>query len=114
MPTVIEELQSSDDPVDRDVAVTLLEWQAAKRAGGRAASMGREPREIRERGAVEVISRRVRDRATGFAEVEARHSYEAIVERYPNRFDSEIVQIARQRLEQWRSKHSAISKDRHT
>jgi hypothetical protein len=34
MPTVIEELQSSDDPVDRDVAVTLLKWQAAKRAAG--------------------------------------------------------------------------------
>lgn len=101
MGTVIEELQSSDDPVDRDVAVTLLEWQAAKRAAGRVASMGREPREIRDRGAVEVISRRVRQRAAGFAEVETGHSYEAIVDHHPNRFDPEIVQIARQCLKKW-------------
>lgn len=40
--------------------------------------MGREPREIRDRGAVEVINRRVRNRAAGFAEVETGHSYEAI------------------------------------
>ena len=104
MPSVIEDLQSSDDPVDRDLAVTLLKWQEAKRAAGRVASMGREPREIRERGAVEVISRRVQDRAAGFAEVEARHSYEAIVARYPDRFNAEIVQTARQRIAQWRSK----------
>ena len=104
MPTVIEALQSSKDPIDRDVAVTLLEWQAAKRAAGRVASMGREPREIRDKGAVEVISRRVRDRAAGFAEVETGHSYEAIVDRYPGRFDPEIVQTARQRLKQWESK----------
>lgn len=104
MPTVIEVLQSSEDPVDRDVAVTLLEWQAAKRAALRVASRGREPRAIRERGAVEVISRRVRDRAAGFAEGEAGHSYEAIVASYPGRFSPEIVQSARQRLKQWESK----------
>jgi hypothetical protein len=50
------------------------------------------------------LSRRVRARAAGFAEVEARHTYEAIVSRYPDRFNAEIVQTARHRIDQWRSK----------
>jgi len=46
MATVIDRLQASDDPLETDLAETLLAWQAANRAAGRSARLGREPPSI--------------------------------------------------------------------
>lgn len=97
-PTVIERLGQSEDALERDLSRCLLQWQASKRAMGKPAGIGYEPRDINRYGAVEVISRRVMAGASGFDEVGESYSYEAIVERYPERFADEVVEQARARL----------------
>lgn len=98
MSNVLKRLLASDDPVEREMASTLLEWQKAKVAEGRKPVLGYEPRDINRLGAVATISRRVLKSAKGFDEVGATYSYEAIVDRFPDRFSQEVVQVARRRL----------------
>lgn len=95
---VIEELKASDDPVDRALAEALLKWQDDKEANGQPRSLGYEPRDIREKGSVAVIADRVRKQASGFEEIDPHWSYEGIVARHADRFPSDVVQIARERL----------------
>jgi len=98
MPEVLEKLERSDDPIEREVARALREYQKNKALHGLPRSMGYEPRDILELGVMEVIERRVRKQSSGFDEVPAKDSYEAIVLRFPDRFDPEVVEIARKRI----------------
>jgi hypothetical protein len=98
MSKVIKQLMDSEDPLYRDLGKALREWQVAKRANGRPGTLGYEPREINRLGPVEVISRRVRKQSSGFWEVPREYSYEAIVCRYSDRFEPDVVQIAEVRL----------------
>lgn len=70
----------------------------SKRQRGEKPGLGYEPRDINKHGAVEVICRRVQGQASGFDEVGVEYSYEAIVDRYPDRFPNNVVAIARSRL----------------
>ncbi|RVH25069.1 MrcB family domain-containing protein [Sinorhizobium meliloti] len=96
---VINDLATSDDPIDRELAKTLLNWQDNKAASGRSRSLGYEPKQIRKVGAVEVIRSRILSSAAGFDEVDPEVSYEAIVLRHPERFTDEVVEAARRRLQ---------------
>jgi len=98
MSEVLNELAESEDPVDREVAKTLRIYQNIKASRNKTRSVGYEPRDIRQYGAVEVIERRIRNMASGFDEVPAKDSYEAIVLKYPDRFKAEIVALARERI----------------
>ena len=98
MSDVLDELASSSDPVARELARTLKAYQNIKASRGLPRSIGYEPRDIREHGAIEVIERRIRNQASGFNEVPAKDSYEAIVLKHPDRFRAEIVAIAQQRI----------------
>lgn len=99
MSKVLETLSSSTDPVDRELARTLRAWQNAKASSGLQRRLGREPAQIASRGAVYVIEKRIRSNADGFNEVGAEDSYEAIVEKYPDRFAPDVVVLAHRRLE---------------
>jgi hypothetical protein len=61
-------------------------------------TLGYEPRDVEVLGAIEVISRRVKNGSDGFDEVDPRDSYEAIVCNFPNRFAPEIQEIAKRRM----------------
>jgi hypothetical protein len=98
MSSVTEALQASDDPLEVELARTLLAWQRAKAGQGEKRTLGYEPRDIKDLGAVEVISRRVKNGSDGFDEVGAGDSYEAIVCKFPKRFASDVVDIAKRRM----------------
>ena len=98
MAKVLEELARSSDPIDRELSRTLQIFQNIRASRNLARSVGYEPRDIRSFGAVEVIERRIRNLSSGFDEVPAEASYEAIVLKYPDRFKAEIVAIAGERL----------------
>lgn len=96
---VLRDLLASAEPLENQLAEVLIDWQETKRAIGRFPGLGREPGQIREHGAVQVIERRVRSRASGFDEVSASgDSYEKIVVDNADRFPDEVVQIAKTRL----------------
>lgn len=94
--TVIEELRASNDPLERDLAKVLQLWQSSKRDKGKAGRLGFEPRDIKKKGVIEVLSLRVRGAASGFYDVDPRQSYEALVLKYAERFEAEVVEAARQ------------------
>lgn len=98
---VIEALQASSDELERDLASALIAWQEAKRARGEPGYLGREPTSINEKGAVATIESRVRQASSGFTEVALAQTYEAIVVRYPEQFDPDVVETAQQRLQLW-------------
>lgn len=95
---VVEELRASSDSVERELGEALLKWQDGKASQGLPRSLGYEPKEIREKGAIAVIESRVLKGSTGFDEVFEGASYEAIVDRHPDRFREEVVTAARKRL----------------
>jgi 5-methylcytosine-specific restriction protein A len=98
MSEVLDELARSDDPIDRELARTLRIYQDSRALRNLPRSIGYEPRDIRSLGAVEVIERRIGNLSSGFDEVPAKDSYEAIVLKYPTRFKAEIVTVARDRI----------------
>lgn len=100
MSEVITRLENSTDPVEVDLARTLRSWQNAKRLRGEKATLGYEPRDINELGAVEVISRRVRSQARGFQDIDVENSYESIVDNHSDRFPDDVVELARKRVSQ--------------
>src|ERR1700759_5467216 len=100
MSKVLEELARSNDPIDRALSQTLRTYQNIRASRNLARSIGYEPRDIQRFGAVEVIERRIRNSSSGFNEVPAKDSYEAIVLKYPDRFNAEIVAMAGKRLGQ--------------
>lgn len=95
---ILDELERSDDLVERELARTLRAYQRIRASGGKSRSIGYEPRDIRQHGAIEVIERRIRNRSGGFDEVPAQDSYEAIVLKYPERFAADVLHIARARV----------------
>ncbi len=96
---ILDRLARSDDPVDRELARVLRSYQNIRAARNLTRSVGYEPRDLgRLGGAVALIESRVRSRASGFDEVPANDSYEAIILKFPDRFDPEAVTIARQRI----------------
>lgn len=97
---VLKELLESDDPLKVMLAHTLVSWQEEKRKSGRAASLGYEPRDIREHGAEAIIEKRVLDQSTGFDEVSPDQTYEHIVLAFPNRFSDQAKAIAQRRVEE--------------
>lgn len=97
MSDVLDELSKSDDPLERDLAIALRAYQNIRAQKGLNRSVGYEPRDIRRLGAIKLIEGRVRSHASGFDTVPVAHSYEAIVLKYANRFDPEIVDLARSR-----------------
>jgi len=108
---VIEELQVSDDPLERELGEALLKWQNDKASQGLSRSLGYEPREIREKGAVAVISARVMNSSSGFEEIDKDSSYEAIVNRHPDRFEEGVVFMAKRRLKRSEPGSSIISSE---
>jgi hypothetical protein len=94
----LQTLAESSDPVDRELLRTLRAWQDAKAARGLKRSLGREPGQIADKGAVSIIESRIRRGSVGFDEVGPDDSYEAIVEKYQDRFAKEIVDIALKKL----------------
>ncbi|TPI35226.1 HNH endonuclease [Mesorhizobium sp. B3-2-1] len=98
MSEVLEALAGSDDPLERELARVLRIYQGVRASRGMNRSIGYEPRDIRKFGAIEVIERRVRNFSSGFDQGPAEHSYEAIVLQFPDRFQADLVELARQRL----------------
>jgi hypothetical protein len=98
MSEVIQNLEKSSDPLERHLAKVLKAWQNAKQQRDEVPRLGYEPRDINKLGAVEVIARRVKSRASGFDEVDLEDSYEALVDKYPDRFSEDVVAIARSRI----------------
>ena len=84
--------------IDRDLATTLRRWQDAKEERGEPRRLNYEPRDINRYGAVVVIERRVRKGASGFEQVGAAWSYEAIVVLNPERFSPDVARIAEECL----------------
>lgn len=98
MSKVIEELKKSSDPLNVELSMVLEHWQSNKAQRGLTARLGFEPRDIRDHGAVNVISARVRKGASGYDEVDQDKSYEAIVLKYDDRFSADVITAARLRL----------------
>lgn len=98
MSKVLDALSLSDDPIDREISRTLRIYQNIRASRNLPRSIGYEARDIKRVGAVEVIERRIRKKSSGFDEIPANDSYEAIVIKHPDRFNSEIVTIAGERL----------------
>ena len=98
MSKVLKELSDSDDPVDRRMARALIAVQDSRTSRGLPRHMGREPGDILKHGAIYVIEKRIRKNSDGFNDVGPEHSYEAIVLDYPDRFEPDVVELARQRL----------------
>lgn len=98
MSEVLDELAASADPVARDLARALRVYQQRREGKGLNRSIGYEPRDIRQYGAVAVIESRVRNQSSGFDFGPAAESYEAIVLRHPDRFAADVVTIARGRM----------------
>ena len=95
---VIAGLLQSHESIEQELGTALQQWQSTKVQDGRPPNLGREPGQIIRLGAVQVITSRVLNEARGFDEVPAEYSYESIVARHPDRFDAEVVALARQRL----------------
>jgi hypothetical protein len=98
MSKVLDRLFASSDPVERETARTLRVWQDEKAAKGGNRRMGRMPGMINQRGCIATISATVRRESKGFGEVGPEDSFEAIVDKYPHRFELDVVQTARRRL----------------
>ena len=97
-------LAKSSDPVDREILRTLRAWQDANAARGAERRLGREPGQIQKIGSIAVIEGRILSRAAGFDEVDPNESYEAIVEKYPERFAANVRDKAIHRLANARKK----------
>lgn len=97
MSDVLNELSKSSDPLERDLASALRAYQNIRAQKNLVRSVGYEPKDIRIHGAVKLIEGRVRSRASGFDTVPVEKSYEAIVLKYADRFDPEVVALARER-----------------
>lgn len=106
---VIEELQNSKDALERDLGAALLKWQEEKANQGFPRSMGYEPRDIRSKGAVAVIEACVLQGSSGFGQIDQTSSYEAIVDRHPDKFRDEVVTAARVRLQSGQTSNALIS-----
>ncbi|MCI1002932.1 HNH endonuclease [Ochrobactrum sp. C6C9] len=98
MSEVLRSLEASEDPIDKEMARVLRIYQNVGERLGSGRLLGYEPKDIRELGAIEVIQKRVRNAASGFNKIPAEDSYEAVVDRFPDRFDADVVTIARERL----------------
>ncbi|TCQ81211.1 HNH endonuclease [Ochrobactrum sp. BH3] len=98
MSEVLRLLEASEDPIEKEMARVLRIYQNVGERLGSGRLLGYEPKDIRQLGAREVIQKRVRNAASGFNKIPAEHSYEAIVDRFPDRFDADVVTIARERL----------------
>lgn len=98
MSKVLQSLEASDDLIEREMARVLRKYQDVGERLGYGRFLGYEPKDIRRDGAQVVIQRRVRNEASGFNKIPAEDSYEAIVDRFPERFDADVVTIARERL----------------
>jgi len=96
---IIDQLTESNDPLERELGEALLKWQDEKARQGLPRSLGYEPRDIREKGSVAVIAARVMNGSSGFDDIDKSSSYEAIVDRFPDRFKDEVVAAARRRLQ---------------
>lgn len=108
MAKVLEALAVSHDPIDRELLRTLRAWQDAKAATGGKRSLGREPGQIAKYGAIAVIESRILRGSVGFDEVGPEDSYEAIVEKYQDRFAPKVVELALSRLSHAR-RNSAVN-----
>lgn len=108
---VLNELLKTGDPVERELAIALREWQAEKERNGLPRSLGYEPKDIRSKGAVAVIEARVLKASSGFGEIEPKWTYEAIVCRHPSRFRAEVVDAAKRRLDTHRDLTIHIGED---
>jgi len=98
----LRSLMASSDPVESQLGRTLHYWQQAKRKRGKRAFLGREPAQIKERGAVEIIEQRVRSGANGFDDVASTdESYEKIVVENSDRFADDVIEIAKTRLAEY-------------
>ncbi|CAN7690440.1 HNH endonuclease signature motif containing protein [Rhizobium sp. LjRoot30] len=96
---ILDKLARSVDPLDRELARVLKSYQNIRASRNLTRSIGYEPRDLgRLGGAVALIESRVKSRASGFDEVPANDSYEAIILKFPDRFASDTVTIARQRI----------------
>lgn len=104
MSEVIEVLRDSNDPLENDLARVYDHWQEVKRSQGQRAGLGYEPRDIRAKGAEEVISSRVLNASAGFEEVDPDQSYEALVIKYRDRFAPDVIAAAQERLKLGASK----------
>jgi hypothetical protein len=104
MSKVMEDLRSSKDPLESDLARVYDHWQEVKRSQGQRAGLGYEPRDINALGAVSVISSRVLNASAGFEEVDPDKSYEALVIKYPARFTPDVIAAAQERLKLGASK----------
>ena len=98
MSATIEKLMNSSDPLEQDLAQVLLHWQEQKRKQGLPASLGYEPKDINEHGAVAVISSRVLKQSSGFEQVDKHLSYESLVLKHQTYFLEDIIEAAKQRL----------------
>lgn len=98
MSEVLRSLEVSEDPIEKEMARVLRKYQDVGERLGSGRLLGYEPKDIRELGAREVIQRRVRNTSSGFDKIPAKDSYEAIVDRFPERFDADVVAKARERL----------------
>ena len=98
MSATIEKLMNSSDPLEQDLAQVLLHWQEQKRKQGLPASLGYEPKDINEHGAVAVISSRVLKQSSGFEQVDKQQSYESLVLEHRKYFPVDVVEAAKQRL----------------
>ena len=97
---VLKELLESNDPLKIMLAQTLVSWQEEKRKSGRTASLGYEPRDIREYGAEAIIEKRVLDQSIGFDEVSPDQTYEHIVLAFPERFSNQAKATAQGRIDE--------------
>lgn len=79
MSKVLDELAASPDGLERDLGRALKAYQNTKAGRGDPRRIGYEPRDIRQSGAAAVIESRVRNQSSGFDDVPAALSYEAIV-----------------------------------
>jgi hypothetical protein len=96
-------LRGSEDPLANDLARVLGHWQDVKRSQGKPAGLGYEPRDIKLRGVVELISSRVLSAANGFEEVDPNQSYESLVLKYPDQFAANVIAAAKERIRLGRS-----------
>jgi hypothetical protein len=98
MSEVMKNLRASADPLENDLARVYDHWQEVKRSQGQRAGLGYEPCDIKTLGPEAVISSRVLNASAGFEDVDPDQSYEALVLKYPDRFTSDVIAAAQERL----------------
>lgn len=99
MSAVKDLLAASNDTVDHELLAAWNAWQRAKADKGLTKSLGYDPRDWKKLGgSVPLIENRVKATAAGFDQIPNQYSYEAIVERNPDRFSQETYRIALERL----------------